>query len=109
MGTLLEPIADGIAMVKWDPYMNTPCQTTMSGAAASDLEEVASIPRCKTPTLPGMYLLKRATDPRTTPEVAILVPSKQGLYVSLGFNDKNGLFLSDIETAAIWWGPIEAL
>jgi hypothetical protein len=59
MGTLLDPIEDGIAMVSWDPYRGVDCQVTHSGAAESDLEVVFSPPKCSRPTRPGAYLMAK--------------------------------------------------
>jgi len=102
MGTLLEIDSDGISMVKWDPYMNTECQVTLSGAHADDLELVGSLHRCDRPTRPGMYLCKRGVDIRSNPEVCEIVDSRKGLYVSFGVN---GVFMDDLESTVLWWGP----
>lgn len=103
MGTLLEPIQDGITMVKWDPYEGVDCQVTHSGAAESDLEEVTPIPRCKTPTLPGVYLMVK---PRGSIEVARISWEESRLRICYGISIHD---LDDIDQETKWWGPIEAL
>lgn len=101
MGTILSVDSSGIAMVSWDPYTGIQCQVTHSGAAIADLEEVTQIPRCSTPTMPGVYVVEY----KGKKELAFVHRREDDhLFIYWGLSRTR---LSKIANEATWWGPIE--
>jgi hypothetical protein len=101
-GVVTEGIAPGIVMVRWDPCPTCEHPVNMSSTALVNLEEVSLIPRCKRPTRPGTYLIKRKNSSKQ--ELASVEQDANTLCVSYSSSRRP---MDEMDAETLWWGPLD--